>query len=641
MENETNIQSQTENIKIDELQEEDEKISFADLGLDEKTLAAIEKKGFVNPSPIQVLAIPRLLNGEANIIAKARTGTGKTAAFGLPLVQKISNACDSVKAIILEPTRELAMQTASEMASFTTGIYPRTAVVYGGASMGAQIRELKKGVEIVVGTPGRVQDLMDRGILDISKIDYFILDEGDEMLDMGFVDDIEKIFSCAPENCRVLLFSATVPSPILKIASKFMGEYEIIEEENHEEAPLLIEQKFSWVRESEKIEALVRLIDISPDFYGLVFTQKKTDADYVCKALDERGYEVAALHGDIPQGQREKILSRFRAKKTRILVATDVAARGIDIGGLTHVVNYELPFDGPTYVHRIGRTGRAGSEGMAVTFVRPEERRRLSYLQTAIRKSAKGQMTEVKVPSVEEVIEAKKTRLFDDVKKKLSAEKIKSEEESIFDTLAEQLCQNQNAQDVLSSLLEATYGSLLSRKRYGKINALTLKQGREGREQRRLSRSEAKVAQGQMRLYVQLGWHDRENPKSIAEFFSKLLHIPNRMVDRIDMADKFCLLNLPEEAAKRALELSEKDKTLPHMHEDTKVSYSASRTKNSFGQKRERYAVAKKDGEKKYSSEKKASSSKGKVHGRANVHTPTERNSQASLYKKKSKATEY
>lgn len=306
----------SEEIGADESRENDsDAISFADLGLDEITLAAIERKGFVTPSPIQVLAIPRLLNGDANVIARARTGTGKTAAFGLPLVQQLRSEGDHVRAVILEPTRELAMQTCTEMASFSTGKYPRAAVVYGGASIGEQIRSLKRGVEIVVGTPGRVQDLIDRGVLNLDKIDYFILDEGDEMLDMGFVDDIENIFSCANPDCRVLLFSATIPAPILKIAQKFMGDYEIVEEEGHEEEPLLIEQKYWMVRENEKVEALVRLIDISPDFFGLVFVQKKTDADYVCKALDEKGYQVAALHGDIPQGQREKNPCKIPLKK--------------------------------------------------------------------------------------------------------------------------------------------------------------------------------------------------------------------------------------------------------------------------------------------------------------------------------------
>ena len=423
-----------------------DEMSFEDLGLDEITLKAIEKKGFKVPSPIQVLAIPRLLNGDANVIARARTGTGKTAAFGLPLVQTLREPSDHVRAIILEPTRELAMQTAAEMASFTTGKCPRVAVVYGGASMGEQMRALRKGVEIVVGTPGRVMDLMDRGVLDISKIDYFILDEGDEMLDMGFVDDIENIFESANQDCRVLLFSATIPKEILRIAQRFMGDYEIVEEEGVVEEPLLIDQKYWVLKESEKIEALVRLIDISHDFFGLVFVQRKCDADYVSKALDERGYEAAALHGDIPQGQREKILARFRAKKTRILVATDVAARGIDIEGLTHVVNYELPFDGPTYVHRIGRTGRAGKSGIAVTFVTPRE---MGYLRI-VEETTKKRMTPLRPPSSEEALAGQQ-----EVAMQTLVEMVQNNDLGNYRDLAAQLLENNEALDLVAAALKS------------------------------------------------------------------------------------------------------------------------------------------------------------------------------------------
>ena len=404
--------------------EEDGPVTFEDLGLDERALAAVRRKGFEFPSPIQVLAIPRLLNGDSNVIARARTGTGKTAAFGLPIIQKLRDKSDYPQALILEPTRELAMQTCTEMQSFTDGGYPRTCVLYGGASYSGQIKDLRRGCEIVVGTPGRIQDHLERKTLDISKIKYFILDEGDEMLDMGFIDDIEHIFEQANPDARILLFSATMPEPILKIAQKFMGEYEIMEEEGVVDEPLLIDQKFWVLRESDKIEALVRLIDMAPDFYGLVFTMTKMDADNVTKALDLRGYEAAALHGDIMQNQREKVLERFRSKKTRILVATDVAARGIDISGLTHVVNYSIPFDGATYVHRIGRTGRAGSSGTAVTFVRPEERRKLSFLQRAVAKASKGQMVEEEVPAVHDVLEAKRIRIVDELMKKVWGEAI-------------------------------------------------------------------------------------------------------------------------------------------------------------------------------------------------------------------------
>ena len=663
-----------------------DEMSFGDLGLDEITLKAIEKKGFKVPSPIQVLAIPRLLNGDANVIARARTGTGKTAAFGLPLVQTLREPSDHVRAIILEPTRELAMQTAAEMASFTTGKCPRVAVVYGGAPMGEQMRALRKGVEIVVGTPGRVMDLMDRGVLDISKIDYFILDEGDEMLDMGFVDDIENIFESANQDCRVLLFSATIPKEILRIAQRFMGDYEIVEEEGVVEEPLLIDQKYWVLRESEKIEALVRLIDISPDFFGLVFVQRKCDADYVSKALDEKGYEAAALHGDIPQGQREKILARFRAKKTRILVATDVAARGIDIEGLTHVVNYELPFDGPTYVHRIGRTGRAGSSGVAVTFVKPEDtRRKLNYLINAVRKSAKGEMTEGTIPGVEEVLEAKRGRLFDDIKSKIGLnnvtagtaseddeivpmEGVESEVsvegrvphlrkgDAIFDTLAEELCNGQDAKEVVASLLAATYGSVLSRNRYGKITTTGGRKDRNGRSGR-------DVGYEQVRIYAQMGWDDGYNPRKIADFFHDLLGVPGRKVDAIDMADNFCLLSLPADDARRAIELSEKDKSLPHMHIDTKVAIGdgneggrrGGRSRGDRGGRRNggfgRDRGFGRDGERGFGGRDRdrdggrfgrdRDRSRGGSHSRPNVHTATQRRGSASFFKKSSGATEY
>ncbi|MBE6354017.1 DEAD/DEAH box helicase [Treponema sp.] len=678
---ETQINSENQNDAADETEsEESDVISFEDLGLDEITLEAIKKKGFVTPSPIQVLAIPRLLNGDSNIIARARTGTGKTAAFGLPIVQNIRSESDHVRAIILEPTRELAMQTCTEMTSFSTGRFPRTAVVYGGASMSEQIRSLRRGVEIVTGTPGRIQDLMERGVLDISKIEYFILDEGDEMLDMGFVDDIENIFSKANPDCRVLLFSATIPAPILKIAQKFMGDYEIVEEEGVVEEPLLIDQKYWVVRDGDKIEALTRLIDYSPDFYGIVFVQKKTDADYVCKALDERGLQVAALHGDIPQNQREKILARFRSGKTRVVVATDVAARGIDIEGLTHVVNYDLPFDGATYVHRIGRTGRAGSSGIAITFVRPEEtRRKLGFLRAAVKRSAKGEMTEGQIPSVEEVIEVRRNRLFDDLKTKLglvqkdsgeetSAEKISDDEELVplpegvaaaetpaekiphlrkgdpcFDVMAENLCNGQNPQEVVSALLSVVYGSMLSKKRYSKITPVSVRGGRGDRDRfdsdrGGRSRRGAQAGENQIRLYVQMGWHDGYNPKKIADFFSSLLHIHGRDVDAIDMADRFCLLNLPTDAAKRALELSRTDSSIPHMHQDSRNGgddYESRRGgRGGFGRRDGFRGGRGRDREGDRGFRGSGDRSRNFSHSRPGVHTSTQRNSKAAIFKK-------
>ena len=753
----------------------DEEISFEDLGLDERTLAAVERKGFKVPSSIQVLAIPRLLSGDANIIAKARTGTGKTAAFGLPIVQSIREQSDHVRALILEPTRELAIQTCSELKSFGEAEFPRVTVLYGGASYSTQIRDLKRGCEIVVGTPGRVQDHIDRGTLVLDKIDYFILDEGDEMLDMGFIEDIEAIFSSANPQSRILLFSATMPAEILKIAQKFMGEYEICEEEGYIEESLPIEQKYWIVAEREKIEALVRLIDIAPDFYGLVFTQTKNDADIVSRQLDERGYEAAALHGDIPQSQREKILSRFRLKKTRVLVATDVAARGIDITGLSHVVNYSLPFDGATYVHRIGRTGRAGSEGIAVTFVRPEERRRLEYLKRSARRASKGELHEEAIPSVQDVLNAKRDRLLENLMISLglkqkpqvaaaasaesldespqseaespqvaaaasaeaqtesgqseaslaqvtaaasaesldespqseaespqvtaasSAESLdesgqseaslaqvaaaasaESQDESgqsgsslaqvaaaaeaesqtesgqseaapvqvfvpslkeaqaVYRKMAERLCEGRDPVSVLAAVLDVVYGKTLDASRYGKVTVYQQKSKAKGEGSSAKSKSAA--APNQKRIYVQLGRRDGFNARAIADYFSSLLKIPGRLVDKIDVSENFSLLSLPSANALRALELS-KNSSVPHMHLDSKTEsgFQAKNAKDFSARRgfdssfprfsdRDRYTFTRG----KRSDRKSAFKSD---HARPRVHTATERKG-ASAYKK-------
>ena len=572
-------------------------ISFRDLGLDESVLNAVAAKGFEEPTPIQVLAIPRLLNGDANVIAKARTGTGKTAAYGLPLVQELREPREKPRALVLVPTRELALQVASEIESFKEGTYPRITTVYGGASIVEQLRNLKRGCEIVAGTPGRVIDHLERGSLNLDSIEYFILDEADEMLNMGFIEDIETIFKQANPDSRVLMFSATMPKQILKIAADFMGEYEIVEEEASEEPLPLTEQFFWMVREEDKSEALVRLIDTAENFYGLVFCQTKVDADAVAKELDERHYEAAALHGDIPQGQREKILSRFRAGKTRILVATDVAARGIDIEGITHVVNYSIPYDGPTYTHRIGRTGRAGAKGTAVSFIRPNERRRIDYL----RRHARGELQEGKIPSIEKVLAQKQDRLFSDLRRQLDTVRAEHTVNTPFIELARELLagnkaslvateenaadnagateniatidgaeafgteaavsgiKNIDSAEVLAAVLQLHYGSVLSASHYRNI---------------KVPRTEDKRGKSSggntIRLYIGLGRKDGTSKRSLAQFFSALLSIPEHAVDRIELFDRFSLADLPADAAHEALRLSKKKANMPHIHVDTK-----------------------------------------------------------------------
>lgn len=623
----------------------EDSITFEDLGLDEQILAAVARKGFETPSPIQVLAIPRLLNGEANVIARARTGTGKTAAFGLPLIQRLRGESDHVRALILEPTRELAVQTCREMDSFSDNGKPTNCVVYGGASIMEQIRSLKKGADIVTGTPGRVQDLIERKKLDLSKIEYFILDEGDEMLDMGFIDDIENIFANANPDSRILLFSATMPAPILKIAQKFMGEYEIVEEEGIVEEALLIDQKYWVLREGDKVEALVRLIDSNPDFYGLVFTQTKSDADMVSRRLDEKGYEAAALHGDIPQSQREKILARFRSKKTRILVATDVAARGIDISGLSHVVNYSLPFDASTYVHRIGRTGRAGTSGVAVTFVAPNERRKLNFMKARVAKASKGDLNEGEVPSIESVLEIKKAALLDQLKESVQKEDLSKAQD--FVQMADDLCQEKDAKEVLAGVLQSFYGEKLDKKRYDEIKKVAAeKGGREGRGRGR-DRYDDAPREDQTRLYIQLGRRDGYNAREIADWFSDTLKIPGKKVDRIDVTTSFSLVSLPKEDAARLMEMASRDNSIPHIHVDTKAGGGRGGSRGGrrgskggdFGEERESKG-GRGYGKKRDSFKKSESDGFKKTKSRARPHTATERSGSSSYFKSK-KAKEF
>ncbi|MDE7291777.1 MAG: DEAD/DEAH box helicase [Treponemataceae bacterium] len=697
----------------------EDSITFEDLGLDEKTLAAIARKGFETPSPIQALAIPRLLNGDANVIARARTGTGKTAAFGLPIVQELRESRDITQALVLEPTRELAMQTCTELQSFTEGGYPRTCVLYGGGSYNTQIRELKRGSEIVVGTPGRIQDHLERGTLDISKIKYFILDEGDEMLDMGFIDDIEHIFEQANPDARILLFSATMPAPILKIAAKFMGDYEIVEEEGVVEEPLLIDQKYWVVREGDKVEALVRLIDSSPDFYGLVFTQTKNDADTVSKRLDEKGYDVAALHGDIPQSQREKILARFRSRKTRVLVATDVAARGIDISGLSHVVNYSLPFDATTYVHRIGRTGRAGSSGFAVTFVCPNETRKLNFLKARVARASKGDLNEGEIPSVKNVIKVKQAALFDELKKSLGLKKEIEEDEvaenlndsdlaeaqdselnegaqivsedspenqnaenaqaeiasegenaisenadslekksnlirpdSMFVEMARELCENDEPEKVLAAVLSVMYGKKLSKKRYEDISKSAMPKSKDSARHERGGsfggREFDDSDPNQKRLYIQLGRRDGYNAREIADYFSGILNIPEKLVDRIDVSTNFSLVSLPISDADRMLEMAGKDSSIPHIHVDAKPAGGGRGGRRGGFGGRDRdfdddFGERRRGGRRGFGRERDFGRGRGfdrdrdfgRRSSRPNPHTPTERNGRSSFFKSK------
>lgn len=525
--------------------------TFSDLGLSQAILDALSAKGFEEPTPIQALAIPRLLAGNAHLLAKARTGTGKTAAFGLPLVERLSAPGLKPRALVLVPTRELALQVSTEISSFSRSGCPRIATIYGGASMGEQLRRLSRGVDLVVGTPGRVLDHLERGTLDLSALEWLVLDEADEMLDMGFIEDIEKVMDAANPARRVVLFSATMPPAILRIARERLGEFEKVEDSTDPVQAGLTDQIWLEVRERDKLEALCRIVDAEDEFYGLVFCHTKIETDAVARALSERGYAAEALHGDVSQEMRERVLGRFRDRKTLILVATDVAARGIDIDRLTHVVNFNLPFDPESYTHRIGRTGRAGNKGTAITFVTPEENRRLFFLRRAsgdgLRKGA--------VPSVKEVIDAKRGRIA--VKAAAAAAELfgaaapdegpgapsPAEPPSpadparveAFYALADELLSSLSPRDAVAALAAAAYSGDLDPKRYGEVRDVSVDQT------------------GRARLYIGLGKKDGAWPKDIAEAVKRLTGLPDRQIDDIEVLERFSFATVPFEAAERAI----------------------------------------------------------------------------------------
>ena len=448
---------------------------FRELGLTDKSIEALKSKGFEEPTEIQRRAIPLLLKEGTEIVGQAQTGTGKTAAFALPILETVKEN-GKVQALILVPTRELASQVSEEMSSLRGERRLEIAPIYGGASMSQQLRKLKRGVEIVVGTPGRILDHISRSSLILSELEFLVLDEADEMLDMGFIDDIEAVLRAVPEKRRMLLFSATMPPAIMKLASSFMKNPEIIRTQKQDTAALSTDQIYYEVRESDKLEALTRIIDRESDFYGVVFCRTKLQCDEIGQKLHDRGYDAAALHGDLSQREREAILHKMKEHQISILVATDVAARGLDIQDLTHVINYSIPQDPEIYIHRVGRTGRAGKNGTAITFITPSEARKFAY----IRKAARTDIRKEEVPAAEEIIEKKKERIKDEI---LSSFDIEPKSEYL--EIAHDVLQGRNAEEAFASLLTSIYKNTLDANRYKEITVTTAKKKEKSRHERR------------------------------------------------------------------------------------------------------------------------------------------------------------
>ena len=512
--------------------------TFTELGLSPSMLKALSKKGFETPSPIQELVIREFLHNQSNLIGQAQTGTGKTAAFAIPIIETIQPN-GRVKAIILTPTRELALQVSEEIYSLCGDKKIHVLAVYGGQSLDQQMRNLKRGVDIVVGTPGRVMDLMDRKSLIINELEYFVLDEADEMLNMGFVDDIELILQKTNDNKKMLFFSATMPSSILNIAKKYMGEFKTLKIQNKDMTTNLTEQIYFEVRDGNKFEALCRVLDFEQDFYGIIFCRTKLEVETTCEHLKTRGYAAGSLHGDITQVIRNKTLANFKSKTITILVATDVAARGIDVNNLTHVINYSIPHEVEAYVHRIGRTGRAGKKGIAITFVTPRESAKLSQIE----RITKTRITKQKVPTAVEVLSSKKEGLYAAV-----AEIIAENDHNGYLEMAKEITANGNAEAAVAALLRHVYQDSFLPEQYN--TSLDENSYSRTYNNNNYTNNSSTVDTGDnTKLFIAIGKDDGFNPRKLLDFLKERVKTPARKVRDVKVMDKFSFITVPFDEA--------------------------------------------------------------------------------------------
>ncbi|MQS76138.1 DEAD/DEAH box helicase [Companilactobacillus halodurans] len=414
-------------------------MKFKELDLDPRLLSAVDEAGFEETTPIQAQTIPLVMTGD-DVIGQAQTGTGKTAAFGLPLLNAVDTQSSDIQALIISPTRELAIQTQEELYRLGSKKKVKVQSVYGGSDIRRQIRALKSHPQIIVGTPGRMLDHINRHTLKLHNVKTVVLDEADEMLDMGFVEDIESILSNVPNKHQTLLFSATMPKPIMKIADKFMTEPKIVKIKSKELTADKIEQYFVKAKDFEKFDLMTRLFDVQAPELALIFGRTKRRVDELTRGLQARGYNAEGIHGDLSQDKRTSVLRKFKAGKLDFLVATDVAARGLDISGVSHVYNYDIPQDPDSYVHRIGRTGRAGHSGVSVTFVTPNE---MGYLRT-IENLTKKRMEPMAPPTDKEVLKGQLEAVKQEIKDTLEHDKHLDR----FDDAVTELLSEYSAEDI-------------------------------------------------------------------------------------------------------------------------------------------------------------------------------------------------
>lgn len=530
--------------------------TFEVLGLEERLVRAIRELGFEKPTAIQEKAIPVLLSGTKDFVGLAQTGTGKTAAFSLPLLQLIDVDEKFPQALVVCPTRELCIQIVNEIELFKKHIRGvHVVAVYGGASMGAQIRDIKKGVQIVVATPGRLIDLIERKAINLQQIEYVVLDEADEMLNMGFQEDIEFILQNTPKRESTWLFSATMPPEIRKVSKRYMQQPFEITIGKLNTANIDIDHQYYVTTAPNRYEALKRLIDFNPGIYGLIFTRTKADAQEISEKLTREGYDIDALHGDLTQVQRDKVMGQFRHKSLQLLIATDVAARGIDVQGITHVINYELPEDVEVYTHRSGRTGRAGNRGICMSIVHTKELYKLRQIQSMVQVP----LHRLEIPGGKDVC---RKQFFSFMDKLLQADISHGDYETYVPMLEEKFSEV-SKEEVLKRVAALEFDRFL--KYYENAEDLNTRELLTRRQDTKLVSgrgNESRIRDGKRRefgdgdftrLFVNLGTKDGFYKASFVQFILDMSDLRKDVLGKIDMKEMNSWIEIDKYAANQMI----------------------------------------------------------------------------------------
>ncbi len=494
--------------------------TFKEMGLKSEILSAITDLGYEKPTPIQQLALPKVLESKQDLIAFAQTGTGKTAAFSLPILNQIDPQKEGIKCIILSPTRELGLQIAEDIKSYSKNLTGfKVVAVYGGADIMTQIKKLERGCDIVVGTPGRTLDLIKRNRLNLEGVQYLVLDEADEMLSMGFAEDLDAILANTPQEKQTLLFSATMPPDMVKLSKKYMTDPIEISAGSKQEANTNVTHQYYKINSRDRYPSLKRAVDIAPDIYGIIFCRTRAETKEVAERLAEDGYNTDALHGDLSQAQRDYVMNRFRNRQLQLLVATDVAARGLDVNELTHVINFKLPDEDAVYVHRSGRTGRAANMGISLSLLTAKEESRLRYLEKKIGRK----FEKVSIPNGQEICEKQLFSLIDNIKEtEIANSHIDSFLPQIFD-----MFKDMTKEEVLKKIVSTEFNRFLDYYRDAPdLNKTSDKRERERKNDRnnsndddrgerrgRREKREHKTAANMTRYFINQGKKDGFSPK--------------------------------------------------------------------------------------------------------------------------------